>query len=218
MLLAHSIEYILSNSIKTVCETMRCCGQRETRKRICSLIAFEVRPVIREISSTYTSFSSAKAKQWSTAISVKFEPSSTKLTLHTQNAWKKYPYWNLVGIPVKFFQKAIGTETVSSVCVSIKKHQNYMQRDFWNEPMKIISNVKVCVYTLSESYKILQNVCTKCGNILEKNTSLLNVFKFLCWKFEKYRGIISSPIFSMYCGFQTVVFKFFRCNFTTWQT
>jgi len=61
---------------------------------------------------------------------------------------------NLVGIQSKFFQKtqkSIETKTVSSVCVSIKKHQNYIQRDFWNEPMKIISNIKVYVYTVSES-------------------------------------------------------------------
>jgi len=58
---------------------------------------------------------------------------------------------NLVGIQSKFFEKAIETKTVSSVCVSIKQHQNYMQTDFWNKPMKIISNIKVYVYTLSES-------------------------------------------------------------------
>jgi len=35
-----------------------------------------------------------------------------------------------------------------------QKAPKYLQTDFWNEAMKIISNIKVHVYTFSESFRV----------------------------------------------------------------
>ena len=59
-----SIEYILSNSIKTVCERYDAAVSGKLVNAFIDLIAFEAGPDIREISSTDSSFSFIKPKQF----------------------------------------------------------------------------------------------------------------------------------------------------------
>ena len=58
-----SIEYILSNSIKIVCERYDAAVSGKLVNAFSALIAFEASPDIREISSTDSSFSFINPKQ-----------------------------------------------------------------------------------------------------------------------------------------------------------
>jgi len=58
-----SIEYILSNSIRTVCKRYDAAVRGKLVNAFAALIEFEARPDIREISSTDSSFSFIKPKQ-----------------------------------------------------------------------------------------------------------------------------------------------------------
>ena len=77
------------------CLPALCCGQRETRKRICSFdcvwgASWHMRNIINWL--VISIYQTETVKFWlfqSTAISVKFEPSSAKLTIYTQNARNK---------------------------------------------------------------------------------------------------------------------------------
>ena len=133
----------------------------------------------------------------------------------------KYLYNNLVKtFNPSFFENPLKLKRFRVFAFQSKSTKILCKENFGTNQWKLFQTLK-CMFTHWAnllSYKTLQNVFTKWGNLFEKILACVNVIKFLCWKFEEYRSIISSPIFSMYCAFQIVVFRFFLCNFTVCET